>query len=453
MKKLIIILSVLVFGWSVGFAQAIEKIVLNNNVLNLNVDKSDTLRANVEPPDVGIQIVWSSSEPSIITVSDSGVVKAIKVGEALVYVTITADGYKEIKDSCRVNVLAKKDSEVANVKIQKIEFIDDSIMLNIGDSKISEITFTPQNASGKNVVAWSTFNNQSIIVVKNEKIEALKAGIAYVVAKTNDGSNKSDTCNVIVIDSITMFKSQISFLTDSITILNNELSIIQNEKSTIGADFEKLEKKYDFFICYICPSLAAFIIVFLILFILYCVKYRVLKKKFRSIEKEHKENLPNIQNQQNYASSRILFLETENKGYQKSIIELQATIKTKEREIVDLKKNNPISVANTAPLTTITQVQSLYADAIIGGKFNRVKTNPDEDTVFELTLNNPNGIRANVVIYERAHQRVKKRPEFLEGCVKHILGESTVMTIRDGIALKNEDGTWSVETPPEVEIS
>lgn len=99
------------------------------------------------------------------------------------------------------------------------------------------------------------------------------------------------------------------------------------------------------------------------------------------------------------------------------------------------------------------QPQSLYADAIIDGKFNCVKEYPDDNTIFELKLNNVGDIRAGVIVYKAAEQLVTKRPEFLDGCEKQILGSAEVTMLNEGVAHRDSNGYWIITAIPEVKIS
>ena len=99
------------------------------------------------------------------------------------------------------------------------------------------------------------------------------------------------------------------------------------------------------------------------------------------------------------------------------------------------------------------QPQSLYADAIIDGKFNSVTEYPDDNTIFELKLKKAGDAQAAVIIYKAAEQLVTKRPEFLDGCEKQILGSTEVTMLNEGVAHKDSSGTWQITTIPEVKIS
>jgi len=100
--------------------------------------------------------------------------------------------------------------------------------------------------------------------------------------------------------------------------------------------------------------------------------------------------------------------------------------------------------------------QTLYADAIIGGRFNRVKEQPDaNESNFELRLARASDTTAKVAVYPDAYRRILANPSFLEGCEKQIMSNSptSVATTREGVAQKDGDGKWRITTTPEVRIS
>jgi hypothetical protein len=101
--------------------------------------------------------------------------------------------------------------------------------------------------------------------------------------------------------------------------------------------------------------------------------------------------------------------------------------------------SRPQSIQPLQPLTPKAP-ELLYADSISNGYFNRVTQSPNDDTVYELELENPSNAR--FTIYEKAHSRVIKRPEFIDGCDKQILGSSKVEVTRGRV--QEQGGKWKV---------
>lgn len=125
-----------------------------------------------------------------------------------------------------------------------------------------------------------------------------------------------------------------------------------------------------------------------------------------------------------------------------------------EQEITGLRnKKAPVAPIAPSPKPAPPQPQSLYADAIVNGKFNRVKEQPDPaETNFELRLDSPTATSAKIHIYSGAERRILANPAFLEGCDKQILGNSRVETTHPGLAQKEGENNWVVTKKPEVII-
>ena len=436
MKKLVIILSIIVFGWSVVFARDTQ-ISLDKNELTLKINDTETLTATISSSGANVDVEWKSSDTDIVLVSNEGEIKALQKGNADVTATAkdgsgTATCNITVEDESFTNII----EEVQKISLNKNEFIL---------IKISEKELISPSA---NNVRW-ILPNDSIISIDNKGvITPLKEGSVIVIAK--EGSI-SDTCKVTVLteDSIMQLILPINSLQTviKITAQNTEepTTVSEVQKKVfpdIVVDF--LEQNTD------CILVA---IIFLLLLILLVVLYR--NRKWKRKADSNKKEANQLKSQVDTLGEQKAALEEELQKTKGKLQEKESTINEQKEKINASNKK----IVNAPPVTPTyvppfnTQTQSLYADAIIEGKFNRVKTSPDEDTVFELKLNKPNDIQAIVVIYEGAYPRVNKCPEFLEGCTKHILGENTVRTSRDGIAQKDNDGRWIVKTPPEVTIN
>lgn len=76
---------------------------LSKNKVNMKVGKSVALKATVEPDNaMDKSVVWSSSDESVCTVSESGKVKAIQAGKATI--TCKSSDKEEVLDTCVVTV-------------------------------------------------------------------------------------------------------------------------------------------------------------------------------------------------------------------------------------------------------------------------------------------------------------------------------------------------------------
>ena len=85
----------------------------------------------------------------------------------------------------------------------------------------------------------------------------------------------------------------------------------------------------------------------------------------------------------------------------------------------------------------------LYSDSIIDEYFNRLRETPNENTVFELRLQNPQ--TASFTVYPAAYKRIIANPSILEGCEKQVsTGAQNLHIEREGAVRRQPDGKWKI---------
>ncbi|MBR2153023.1 MAG: SUMF1/EgtB/PvdO family nonheme iron enzyme [Bacteroidaceae bacterium] len=85
------------------FVQRVESITLSATTLSLDLDGYEKLTATVLPSDAeNLSVVWSSSDETVVTVSQKGLVEA--VGEGTAIITCTAADGSGVKATCEVTV-------------------------------------------------------------------------------------------------------------------------------------------------------------------------------------------------------------------------------------------------------------------------------------------------------------------------------------------------------------
>lgn len=161
----------------------VESVTLNKTALALYVGDEFTLEATVSPEDASNKTVdWYSGDEAVVTVSDSGLVKAIGSGTS--YVTAqTRDGQKTA--SCTIKVTEK----VTGLSLDKT-----NIEMAVGNTSVITATVTPASAAG--TVVWSC-EPVGIVSVSNGTVTAVAAGDAVITASNAEG-DKTATCNVKV---------------------------------------------------------------------------------------------------------------------------------------------------------------------------------------------------------------------------------------------------------------
>ena len=193
---------------------SVQSVSLNKTAMELTEGDEATLTATINPSNAtNRNLTWTSSNNEVATVTD-GKVSAVKIGKATITVT-TEDGNKTA--SCEITV-KEKVYPVESVSLDKSE-----MELTEGDEATLMATVNPSNASNKNVI-WSS-DKTSVATVADGKIIAVKAGIATITVKTEDGG-KTATCKVTVkekvypVESISLDKTFVELMEGETLILS-----------------------------------------------------------------------------------------------------------------------------------------------------------------------------------------------------------------------------------------
>ena len=121
-----------------------------------------------------------------------------------------------------------------------------------------------------------------------------------------------------------------------------------------------------------------------------------------------------------------------------------------EREMDELKDNYIIPKNNKKQnLSQDKQEQSqsntykLFAESILENRYVNVKEKQMNDSIFELSVQ-PDGSNASVTICTNAYKKILSNSSFLEGCDKHVLGNTSLDIIEEGTAERTDDNKWMV---------
>ena len=168
----------------------VESVTLNKSSLTLVEGNTETLTATVTPGDViDKSVQWASSDPSVATVSDKGVVTAVKAGTASITATSTLTPDK--KASCTVTV------EPQFIHVTAISLDKTALTLEQGESASLVCTISPANASDDSVT-WSSSDEKVAKVDASGLVTAVSAGTATIIVTAND-NGKRDSCTVTVV--------------------------------------------------------------------------------------------------------------------------------------------------------------------------------------------------------------------------------------------------------------
>jgi len=163
---------------------AVTQVRLRKTYLEVDEGKGTTLYASVLPKNARYKTVtWSSSDPSIASVSSKGKVTTYKPGT----VQITATSHNGISNSC---TLVVRSLAVSAITLRKSQ-----ISLKAGKTYALKATLQPRNTR-YTIIKWVSSNPNVATVTSGGKVKATGTGTAVISAIAHNGVTA--TCTVIV---------------------------------------------------------------------------------------------------------------------------------------------------------------------------------------------------------------------------------------------------------------
>ena len=166
---------------------SVEGVSLDPTTLSLEVGETATFGVIITPDNADTELEWSTSDATIASIGESGVVTAEKVGEATITVT-TVEGGKTA--TCKVTVVAAP-IEVTGVTLNK-----ETTSIKEGETEKLIATIAPDNATDQ-TVTWESSDNTIATVADNGTVTAVAKGEATITVTTTDGGETA-TCEVTV---------------------------------------------------------------------------------------------------------------------------------------------------------------------------------------------------------------------------------------------------------------
>lgn len=176
-----------------------SRIILNEKYISLAVGYTHNLTYRVSPSNATeINLKFESSDKSVATVSNKGVIKGIKEGSAIITAS-SSNGL--VKDTTYVTVYKKGTTTVnkgESIKTdnypKSIDIKEENINLSIGTTSQLIAEVAPDNTNKS--ISWSSSNSNVLTIDENGLITARGIGTATIVAKTIN--NLTDSCVVTV---------------------------------------------------------------------------------------------------------------------------------------------------------------------------------------------------------------------------------------------------------------
>ena len=162
-------------------ADLTDKVILNKTNAGLIQWETITLSTTTIPENS--KILWSTTDPSVATVDENGVVTALKEGECDIFATI-ASNYA-VYASCHISVSYPE----ITLSLSK-----ESLEMNVGDEQTLTATIIPDNTGL--TPTWTSSNTSVATVDTNGKVKAVSEGECDITATVLD---KKATCHVAVV--------------------------------------------------------------------------------------------------------------------------------------------------------------------------------------------------------------------------------------------------------------
>lgn len=170
-----------------------KDIVLNHTEKTLMVGDMDTLRATISPDGCEGTFTWKASKDGTLTVSNDGIVTAVKEGTGKVRVIL--EGVDGIKAVCEYTIKPKGEVIadppggpqpvlVDSMKVEGLTTNTATATLKVGATQQLSATKAPDYS--KAPITWETSNASVATVSAEGVVKAIKAGTAVITAKAGD---------------------------------------------------------------------------------------------------------------------------------------------------------------------------------------------------------------------------------------------------------------------------
>ncbi len=197
----------------------IEKIdiSIDNNIMPKGERKQ--LQIEITPKEASNhKLIYSSSNPKVATIDDTGVIQAIKSGETTI--TVKAEE-NSVQNQIKINVYSK---------VTGIALDQKDIYIAVGDTFKINAYIQPDDADDKTII-YSSSNTEIATIDNNGIITAKTEGETSIIATSNENSNIKQECKLTIVRK--MEDSEIH-IDSSLNVNSLEISGIDYSKNTVS---------------------------------------------------------------------------------------------------------------------------------------------------------------------------------------------------------------------------
>lgn len=176
---------------TVTVTQSVTGLTLNAREKTIKVGEQFLLVATVLPSDSENRgVTFTSSDESIATVDENGLITGLKGGTTLIVVKTEERG---LMATCTITV----QEDITSITLSETE-----TYVGKGLNKQITATILPESATQKKLI-WTSSDNSIVIVDSNGNIHGVNLGTAIITATAQDDGKVKATCKVTVINQST----------------------------------------------------------------------------------------------------------------------------------------------------------------------------------------------------------------------------------------------------------
>ena len=187
------------------FLPEVSEVMLSESSITLQVNQSKTITATVEPAAAEYEsITWSSSDPSVASVSSNGRIVAMKIGTA----EITASAAGVTSKPCKVTVISQEenitipDAAFKSYLVSKYDTNNDG---EISKTEALKITYLNVSDSGiSSLLGIETMENLTNLMCESNQLTSLDVSkntkLTYLSCSSNQLTSLDVTKNTALIN-------------------------------------------------------------------------------------------------------------------------------------------------------------------------------------------------------------------------------------------------------------
>ena len=165
---------------------------ITDSTKNMKVNEYKKFGASVYPETAYQGIIWSSSNPSVVTISDDGIVTALKEGSATITAKSVVDPTK--KRDYTVNVSGMSDK----ILIDSVSIINKENIDNLLPDRFVQVetSILPANTTEDKTITYSSSNEEVATIDNSGLIRTLHPGTTTITVKTTNSKTDQYTITV-----------------------------------------------------------------------------------------------------------------------------------------------------------------------------------------------------------------------------------------------------------------